>query len=232
MHDETMPPLAGRQFFCSWSGGKDSCLALYHAIRQGGKPGALLTMMAEENRTSRSHGLSRELLCEQARLLGIPIELHSAAWEGYEEAFLKAARDLKARGMEHGVFGDIDLEPHREWCRRVCGAAGVTALHPLWQRARRELMEEFIDLGFTAVIVVTQADRLGPEWLGRAIGREALAGLEKAGVDACGEEGEYHSVVTGGPIFSAPLALSFREPVLRGGHWHLPVEAGAAPGPD
>jgi diphthine-ammonia ligase len=210
-----------RPFFCSWSGGKDSCLALYHAIRQGGTPRCLFTMMAEDGKTSRSHALPRSLLEEQALRLGIPIRFGSASWETYEVVFSDVLKRFQADGVKAGVFGDIDIEDHRAWCRRVCGAAGLEARHPLWKRDRRELLGEFIDLGFTAVIVVVKADRLGPEWLGKAIDRNTVSGLEKAGVDPSGERGEYHTVVTAGPIFRAGIRLATREPHFHDGYWFL-----------
>ncbi len=215
-------PTAG-PFFCSWSGGKDSCLALYHAIQQGGRPKCLFAMMAEDGKVSRSHALPRSLLEEQARRINLPIVFGSASWESYEAVFSAALQGFKADGIEAGVFGDIDIEDHRDWCLRVCGAAGIQALHPLWKRGRRELLEEFTGLGFTAAIIVTKADRLGPEWLGRTIDRNSAAELEKAGIDPSGESGEYHTVVTGGPIFQSTIHLNFQEPVLHDGYWFLKI---------
>ena len=223
MIEPDLESITSRPFFCSWSGGKDSCLALYHAIRGKGKPKRLLTMMSEGDRGSRSHALPRSLLEDQARQLGIPIVFRSVSWEAYEAVFSAALREFKADGIDEGVFGDIDVEPHRDWCLRVCGASGIRACHPLWKRPRRELLEEFIDLGFRAVIVVTNADTLGPEWLGRTIDRNAITELEKIGIDPSGESGEYHTVVTGGPIFQSSIHVNFQEPVLHDGYWFLRV---------
>jgi diphthine-ammonia ligase len=225
----TGPPtsVAGRPFFCSWSGGKDSCLSLYRAIQAGGRPTCLLTIMSEEGRLSRSHGL--------------PIVFRSASWESYETVFSAALRELRSAGIEAGVFGDIDIDAHREWCLRVCHAAGIQALHPLWKQARRELLEQFIELKFQAVVVVVKADILGPEWLGRVIDRDAVLELEKAGIDPSGEFGEYHTFVTCGPIFSSPIAYRMGgAPLLRDGYWLSRVSGGieddprkpAPPGPE
>ena len=93
--ERSMKSIEGRPFFCSWSGGKDSCLALYHAIQTGGRPECLFTMMAENNHTSRSHGLSRSLLEHQADRLGIPIVFRSATWDEYEATFLSEKLELK-----------------------------------------------------------------------------------------------------------------------------------------
>lgn len=214
----------GRSFLCSWSGGKDSCLALDQAVRQGGKPRRLLTMLTEDGERSRSHGLPRALLETQARSLGIPITFRAASWENYEPVFLGALRELRMEGIEAGVFGDIDLEPHREWVERVCGLAEILPVHPLWQRERRGLLTEFINLGYQATIVALKEDKLEPRFLGRMIDMEALAELEGARVDVAGEEGEYHTVVTAGPLFSAAISLKAKGRIRREGYWFMDVE--------
>jgi diphthine-ammonia ligase len=219
------PSIVDRPFFCSWSGGKDSTLALHHAIKDGGAPKYLLTMMSEGGHGSRSHGLPRLLLEEQSRQIGVPIIFRSASWAEYESIFSSALDEFRTGGMEDGVFGDIDIEAHRDWCARVCGAKGIHARHPLWKRPRRELLEEFIGLGFKATIVVTNAGKMGPEWLGRTIDARAISELEQLGVDPSGEAGEYHTVVTEGPIFQSRIALATGEPVLHDGHWFLSVAA-------
>ncbi|MBI5556091.1 MAG: diphthine--ammonia ligase [Deltaproteobacteria bacterium] len=224
MKPETMTSITDRPFFCSWSGGKDSCLALCHAIKQGGRPQSLFTMLTEDGRNSRSHGLPKSLLEQQARQLGLPIVFGSATWGGYETKFQAALRECRQQGIEHGVFGDIDVEPHREWCLRMCQAKGLGVFHPLWQRSRRELLREFIDLGFTAIIVVTQADKLGPEWLGRTIDDAAMRELAQTGIDICGELGEYHTLVTGGPLFKSELTFTRKETVHHDGYWFLKLE--------
>jgi diphthine-ammonia ligase len=221
----TNPSIAQHPFFCSWSGGKDSTLALHHALQERGKPRYLLTMMSEDGHGSRSHGLPRSLLEEQARRLGIPIVFRSASWAEYETVFSAALEDFRAEGITDGVFGDIDIQDHRDWCLRVCGAQNIHARHPLWQRPRRELLEEFIALGFQATIIVTQAEKMGPEWLGRTIDTLAISEMEKLGIDPSGEFGEYHTVVTEGPIFQSRIALGIGEPVLHDGFWFLSVSA-------
>ena len=223
MKSSIVDPVADRSFFCSWSGGKDCCLALYHAVQRGGRPAGLFTMLGEDNETSRSHGLPKSVLEQQARQLGLPIIFRSASWNDYEATFLTMLHDFKAQGIEIGVFGDIDIEDHRDWCQRVCATSGLRAYHPLWKRPRRELLQELVELQFKAVIVVTHADKLGPEWLGKTIDAETIKGLETAGIDPSGEQGEYHTVVTRGPIFRSEITLSTRNPLLHDGYWFLPV---------
>ena len=203
-----MDSIARSPFFSSWSGGKDSCLALYHAILNGGVPRLLFTMMDEGGETSHSHGLSRSLLEEQSRLLGIPIAFRSASWGEYETVFLETLREFKKDGIETGVFGDIDIDASRKWVQEVCSSTGIIPFHPLWQRSRRALIEEFINLGFKATVVMINNGKLDPDFLGRAIDSKTIAEMEKAGIDASGELGEYHTVVSAGPIFSSSLRIN------------------------
>lgn len=205
-----MDSINGRPFFCSWSGGKDSCLALYYAIQNGGTPKSLFTMMAEGGERSRSHNLPKSLLEQQSRQIGIPIVFRSATWDEYEATFLAVLREFKADEIETGVFGDIDVDSNREWVERVCGATGVVPYHPLWKRPRRALLNEFIDLQFKATVVVIRNDKLSSHFLGREIDQETITEMEKAGIDVSGELGEYHTVVTAGPIFSSEIMLNNR----------------------
>lgn len=208
------------RFFCSWSGGKDSCLALYQATKAGGIPELLLTMMVEGGERSRSHGLSLDVLRAQADAMGIQLVTRSASWTTYEEVFLKAAREFAAQGVRDGVFGDIDLDDHREWCVRVCSEAGVRAHHPLWKLDRLRAVHTFLDAGFQAYIVATK-DGLDRNLLGRPFDIDAVKSMQDLGIDPCGEEGEFHTVVTGGPLFSRSLSMTFGEPVFKDGYWFV-----------
>jgi diphthine-ammonia ligase len=222
---EIKHPINNQPFFCSWSGGKDSSLALYHAIRLGGKPQCLFTMMAENGIKSHSHGLAKNLIQEQALKLGLPVVFGSASWENYEKEFISAIRGFREQGITSGVFGDIDIDPHREWVTRVCTLAGITPFQPLWKRERRELLREFVALGFQAFIIVVKQGKLAKEFLGRKIDGKTIAELVKVGVDVSGELGEYHTVVTAGPLFSSKIVLKPKAPVWHQGYWILEMEA-------
>lgn len=218
-----MSEFNGREFFCSWSGGKDSCLALYRTVQRGGVPRRLLTMLSEDGLHSRSHGLPPAVIAAQAAALDIPLRTGRAGWDGYEAVFLARLAEFRGEGLADGVFGDIDLEPHRQWVERVCGQHEITAHLPLWQEARRDLLAEFIGAGFTATVVAVSDARLPASFLGRQLDWPTVVALEAAGVDACGEEGEFHTVVTGGPLFSAPLVLEHGEVVGHAGYSFLEV---------
>ena len=218
-----MSELNGREFFCSWSGGKDSCLALHRAIRLGGVPKKLLTMLSEDGLRSRSHGLPPQVIAAQAAAMNLPLHTGRAGWDGYEAAFLARLAEFRAAGIADGVFCDIDLEVHRQWVERVCGMRDITAHLPLWQEARRDLVADFIGAGFSATIVAVSDARLPQSFLGRQLDWQTVADLEAAGADACGEEGEFHTLVTDGPLFSSPLILKHGEIVGHSGYSFLEV---------
>lgn len=206
-------------FCCSWSGGKDSCLALYRALQSGGRLACLVTMLTEGGERSRSHGLSLEVLEAQAAALGVPLLTAATSWNDYETAMIGLLKRAAARGVTQAVFGDIDIDRHREWEENVCRQAGLEAQLPLWQTDRMALLEEWWSLGFEATVVVARDGVVDRRYLGRVLDREVAAELMALGVDACGENGEFHTVVTGGPIFRQPLVLELGEQSLRSGCW-------------
>jgi uncharacterized protein (TIGR00290 family) len=199
----------------SSSGGKDSLLALWHARRHGLRPSTMLTMFDETGLRSRSHGVSRRIMELQARALGLELITPKASWADYEPLFVRALNTLREAGHRFAIFGDIDLEPHREWEERVCKAAGLTACLPLWKRDRRELAEESIALGFRAIVVCTDSRYLSDEFCGREFDARFVANLPP-GVDPCGENGEFHTFVYDGPMFRQPLDVhvAAREPYV------------------
>ena len=224
MTDDIKELIAGRPFFCSWSGGKDSCLALYHAIQKGGKARSLITVLSEDGVTSRSHGLHKSLIKKQAESMGLQPVFRSASWHQYETEFISVLQEFKTSGVEVGVFGDIDMEDHLEWVRRVCAVAGIVPVHPLWKRDRRELLEEFIGLGFKARIVVIDERKMDKRFLGKIIQDQTIGEMEEIGIDPSGELGEYHTVVTDGPIFSSPVEITPADEQHHDGYWFLKVD--------
>ncbi|MBN2352369.1 MAG: diphthine--ammonia ligase [Spirochaetales bacterium] len=194
--------------FCSWSGGKDSAFALYEAKKEGIEVAALLTIMAAEPEAggrSRSHGLSEAVLRRQSECMGLAHEFRSTTWAEYEAVFSAALADLKGTGVECGVFGDIDVEDHRRWAERVCGKAGLEWREPLWGRDRTKLVWDLLAAGFRAIVVSCDKEKLGEKFLGREIAPGLIRELEARGVDAAGENGEYHTFVFDGPLFARPV---------------------------
>jgi diphthine-ammonia ligase len=222
--------LRGVPIFCSWSGGKDSALALHEAVREGAEPRFLVSMMIESGDRSRSHGLRRELIAAQAEALDLPVRFGAASWENYEGAL---RRLIAAGAIEHhvgaGVFGDIDIDRHREWVERVAAEAGARALLPLWHRDRRQLMDDLLAAGFKAVIVAVRDGVLSPDLLGQTIDAGLVGDIVAAGADAAGENGEYHSVVVDGPSFRHAIELEIGERSLRDGVWFVDLDLAGQP---
>jgi uncharacterized protein (TIGR00290 family) len=164
-------------------------------------------MLDESGERSRSHGLPLGLLQAQAAACGLPLVTRSASWAGYTDAFADGLAELRQAGARRCVFGDVDLDDHRRWCRDVCARAGLEAVHPLWGRDRRGLVEELLARGFAATIVVVRDGVLDRKLLGRRLDADLLTELEALGVDACGENGEFHTAVDDAPYFERPLRL-------------------------
>lgn len=179
-------------------------LALHRARQQGVQVEALLAMFDESGERSRSHGVPRALMHAQADALGLPLVTGTASWADYEAVFTAQLRSFAAAGITHGLFGDIDLQPHRDWEEKVCAAAGLQAVLPLWQQPRRALVDELLALGYRARIVCVDARWLGAAFCGRAFDAAFIASLPPE-VDACGENGEFHSFVFDGPLFARPV---------------------------
>lgn len=191
----------------SWSGGKDSCYALMRAIEQGGETAVLLNMMNENGKISRSHGIPLAVLQQQAEAIGVPLVTCQATWTDYERQFIETLQSLTSTyNLDLAVFGDIDIESHKLWEEKVCQAANVKAFLPLWQGQRKQLVIDMINIGVKAVIVSCNTT-LGKPFLGREINLELLEELERLGVDCCGENGEYHTLVIDCPLFNNPIAL-------------------------
>lgn len=210
---------------CSWSGGKDSALALARVRAQRDDDAVLLTMFTEGGERSRAHGLQRRVLAAQARALDLALVTASASWDDYTPVFVATLRRLReTHGISAAVFGDIDLQPHRDWCLRACDAAGIDCLHPLWGEARAPLVHAALALGIVAEVIAVRDGVLDPGLLGRRLDADLLAEFDAAGIDLAGEQGEYHTVVVDGPGFEAPLSLRHGRRVLRDGYWFLDVD--------
>ena len=185
----------------------------------------LANMVTEDGKRSCSHGISAAVIKRQSEALGISIVQRPTTGDTYEAVFIKTLKDFRQEGIETGVFGDIDFEPHREWIEKVCAAAGITPHLPLWQENQQKLMEEFIDAGFKAVVVTVKAELLGKEALGRTVDRKFLAYLAELdkGITPCGEAGEFHTLVFDGPLFQKRLEIVETEKVTRGDHHFLEI---------
>ena len=204
----------------SWSGGKDSYLAL-HRSRSVYDVVAMITMFNEDGTRSRSHGLRPQILEAQADRLGLTICSGRGSWATYEDGYRRALEDARALEISHVIFGDIMYDANREFPERVCAASALIAVEPLWGEPTDQLYREFVLTGADARIVTVRESVLDQSWLGRKLTLDLLAGLEAAGSDPCGEHGEYHTVVVDAPAFSTPIDLVTLDYVSRGGCWTL-----------
>ncbi len=212
----------------SWSGGKDCCLALMRAAETYDVV-AMVTMFGEDGRRSRSHGLTPDVIAAQAARLGLPHHAERGSWDTYTDRYLLLLSQLRPHGVAHMIFGDIMGDSHRAWNERVSAQRGLTPVMPLWGEPTHDLAREFIARGGEARLVTVRPPLLDESWLGAALDEELLERLIAAGVDPCGELGEYHTVVTNCPAFSSPLTLIEGQSILSGGCWALDVELGAGP---
>ncbi len=191
------------------------------AVKTGMKPVVLLNMLNENGKISRSHAIPQKILQLQASSMGLPIVTKPASWEDYERIFVATLKDLRSEfKVDSGVFGDIDLQEHRDWEEKVCAAAGITAELPLWKQDRKALVHEMISQGIEAYIVSCNLT-LGSHFIGRKISADLIRELESKGVDPCGENGEYHTLVVNAPVFKERVVVKFGQPVKHQDYWFL-----------
>lgn len=189
----------------SWSAGKDSCLALLRA-REQGVPVSTFVTMCEPDGTSKSHALPSELVAAQVEAFGtrwLPVRVPAG---GYAKAFDAALQLLRHEGHTHMVFGDIDLQAHRDWLEPACARAGLVPLFPLWGESRAELATEIVRRGIRARVVCVDTQRLDAAYCGADYDAALLARLPR-GVCPCGEDGEFHTFVFDAPGMAAALRI-------------------------
>ena len=213
----------GKTFIASYSGGKDCMLAVHRAIRQGMKPMGLITTYNTDMERSWFHGIPEPILQEVSRSVGVPVVLIRTSGEAYRDNFVKELRRQKELGAEVCVFGDIDIEGHLEWCTDVCRDAGLEAYFPLWQESREALVRESIGEGFVANLTVVDTRRLTAGHLGKQLNLKLMESIKAEGADVCGENGEYHTFVSDGPIFAHPVPFKFGEKEQSGNYAVIPL---------
>ncbi len=208
-------------YISSWSGGKDSCFACYKAISEGYDVSLLLNFISKEYKRVSFHGTEAKLIQLQAKAIDIPLLQKETTWNGYEQEFKDAVKSLIPNGVKGMVFGDIYLQEHKDWVERVCRELGIEAIEPLWRQDPERVLLEFIDAGFEATIVSAKSDLFDDKWMGRKVSREFLSHLKDNNIDLCGENGEYHTFVTDGPMFQKRIKITKSQPITRNGHWFL-----------
>ena len=183
-------PAKGERFGCSWSGGKDSCLALHRATAGGAIPEVLLTVFTEDETRTRSHGLHRSVIEAQAEALGLELRTLSTSWDAYRESLVALLEEARRDGMGSVVFGDIDIDAHRDWELAVAGDAGMKGALPLWGSSRRDVLEDWWRQQFEArrLLGRRSARRLKPARVSKGV--VLVAGRWAAFANVSGFEGE------------------------------------------
>lgn len=205
----------------AWSSGKDSAFAL-HEVRKAGTfevAGALTTVTESFGRVS-IHGVREDILRAQLAAAGLPPLIvpipYPCANEIYEQRMAQALERARADGITHIIFGDLFLADVRAYREDRLAGTGITPVFPLWGRPTDRLARDMLASGFEAILATVDLKRLPESFAGRAFDEALLADLP-AGVDPCGENGEFHTCVVAGPVFSRPVAVTRGERVVRDG---------------
>jgi len=203
----------------NWSGGKDSALALYHILKDRDYSiESLITTINKEKDRISMHGVRRTLLEKQADSLGVPLKhvllSEMPSMEEYDEKMRTMLSEFKRRGVTHSIFGDIFLEDLKSYRDQKLAQLDMKGYYPLWQMDTYKLYNEFIRLGFRAIIVCTNSRYLDESYLGRELDHDLLNEIP-ADVDPCGENGEYHTFVFDGPLFHYPIDFTVGEKVFK-----------------
>ncbi|WP_018754363.1 diphthine--ammonia ligase [Paenibacillus terrigena] len=214
----------GRKFIASFSGGKDSVLALYQAMQVGEAVG-LIVMLEEKGERSRSHGMPPEVIQAQAESIGLPVFTAASSWADYEANYMELLATAKRHGAEALVTGDLDMPEHGCWHDKVTQNAGMKLGMPLWEMDHREAVETFIGLGFVTLIVTVNCSLgMTEDDLGRVLTLDYVQELVDRGIDPCGEGGEFHTTVIDGPLFKTHVPVR-KCTILRDGDYaFLPLE--------
>ncbi|KIA99430.1 diphthine--ammonia ligase [Flavobacterium sp. KMS] len=203
----------------NWSSGKDSALALYKIQQEKEfEINCLLTSVNQQFQRISMHGVRVELLEQQAKSIGLPLEImqipEMPTMEVYEEVMTKTLAKLKDQGVKYSIFGDIFLEDLRKYREDKLVDIGFEAVFPLWKIPTKDLIQEFISLGFKTIVVCVNERFLDKSFVGRVIDQNFINDLPD-NVDVCGENGEFHTFTFDGPIFSEPIQFEIGEIVHR-----------------
>ncbi len=207
-------------YIASWSGGKDSCLACYLAIKKGMK----VSHLVHFDRPNNLHGVDPAMIRLQAELAGLPMVQRKVASEDFEREFKTTVGDLARGGIKGMIFGDIYLEPHKEWVDRTCGELGMEAVEPLWGLKTENIIEDFHGEGFETIVASGKQELIDKKYIGRKMDREFIEYLKSRKLDVCGESGEFHTFVTAGPLFRGKIKISASDVTNRNGFWFLEVK--------
>lgn len=208
----------------SWSSGKDSALSLYYLYKEGYDIFCLLTTITTDYKRVSMHGVREELVELQAESINIPLKKVYIPKECtnaiYEETMEKVCLELKNNGVTRIGFGDIFLEDVKKYREDNLRKIGMSGIFPLWGKDSKKLAWDFINLGFKAKIVCVDSRKLSGDFAGKEFDRKLLDELP-SGCDPCGENGEFHTFVYDGPVFSSAVPVKVGEKVLRDSRFYF-----------
>lgn len=204
------------KFAMSYSCGKDSTLSLHRMLEAGHTPVALIVMVNEAVNRSFFHGADLPMLECYGESLQIPLILCPSNGDDYHLAFERGLAEARDRGAVAVCFGDIDIPENRRWEEERCSHTGLRPYFPLWQRGRAENVRDVIRLGYKCLIKSVNATLLPKSLLGQYIDESSISVMQQAGIDICGENGEYHTLTVGGPIFHTPLPFETGDVLTQG----------------
>ena len=204
-----------KKAYLNWSSGKDAALALYklHEQNEYSIEKLVTTVNNDVNRISM-HGVRIEMLKKQAENIGLPLQQiklnGEVSMQEYTKIMETETNRLLQEGFAYSVFGDILLEDLKRYRENQLEKVGLKAIFPLWQEDTTQLLKEFIDKGFKAIVVCVNTDKLNKSFCGRVLNESFLSDLPQD-VDPCGENGEFHTFVFDGPIFKEPIRFKIGE---------------------
>lgn len=205
----------------SWTGGKDGCYSCYKVMAEGYRVTHLLNF--RNLKKTGSHEINPEVILAQSKATGIP--LIQSDFYSYEQEFKRVVSDLRSGGtrVDGAVFGHI--QTHKALVDRICKDLEIDLLLPIWKQDSEEILMEILDSGFEVLVVSVKDGLLGEEWLGRRIDGDFISDLRRLNksIDPCGEYGEFHTLVTDGPIFKKRISIAESRPALKDGYWFLNI---------
>jgi uncharacterized protein (TIGR00290 family) len=194
----------------NWSGGKDSAFALQKILKENEfEVVSLLTTINKKTLKSSMHSIPVEIISQQAKSVGIPLYtvMLSEGMNEYEEAMRTVINHFKNEGINHFIFGDIFLNDIRTYRQNKLHPFGIEVVEPLWNKTSKEIIEEFLQSGIKAKVIVTQANKLNASYVGKELDRDFIRSLPE-NVDICGENGEYHTIAYAGGLFMDEIKFS------------------------
>ena len=205
------------------AGGKDATLALHRVRSTGREVRWALNIFEGNSGLVRFHGTPEAVLRSQTEALGLEPVFGYTHPLAFEEVLTGLLVDLRERGACGVIFGNLHLTEIRDWYGARVAAAGLAHLEPLWGTPTEQVVGTLIAHGFRSRVISVNLERGDPKWLGRELDHELLARFQEAGIDVCGEQGEYHTLVVDGPPFRRALDVEWGDPLEREGHRFLPL---------